>query len=99
MLEYDRIDISEGIDVNKLFNSRECSFFHFYYSLDKNFRYQRYFYDGCYDMSMKAVSINNLAIAYSRENAYRTIFAFMTLNEASNLIKNSSNLNNKRGVL
>ena len=30
MLEYDKIDISEGIDVNKSSNnSRECSFCHF----------------------------------------------------------------------
>ena len=49
---------------------------------------------------MKAVSLNNLAIVYSKGNAYRVIFNFMTLNEASNLIKSSSNLNNnKRGVL
>ena len=26
MLECDRIDLSEGIDVNKISNSRECSF-------------------------------------------------------------------------
>ena len=35
MLEYDRIDLSEGIDVNKTSNSRECSFCHYYYFLDK----------------------------------------------------------------
>ena len=31
MLEYDRIDLSEGIDVNKTSNSSECSFCHYYY--------------------------------------------------------------------
>ena len=31
MLEYNRIDLSEGIDVNKTGNSRECSFCHYYY--------------------------------------------------------------------
>ena len=30
MLEYDRIDLSKGIDVNKTSNSRECSFCHYY---------------------------------------------------------------------
>ena len=50
MLEYDRIDLSEGIDVNKTSNSRECSFFHYYYFLDKNFNYQKYLCDGCHDM-------------------------------------------------
>ena len=36
MLEYDGIDISEGIDVNKNKNiSRKCSLCKFYYFLDK----------------------------------------------------------------
>ena len=38
MLEYDRIDISEGIDIKKCKEtSRECSLCKFYYFLDKNF--------------------------------------------------------------
>ena len=48
---------------------------------------------------MKAVSINNLAIIYSRGDAYRVNFAFMAINEVSSLVKSSSNLINKRGVL
>ena len=37
MLEYDRIDISEGIDIKKCKEtSRECSLCTFYYFLDKN---------------------------------------------------------------
>ena len=39
MLEYERIDLSEGIDVNKTSNSRECSFCHYHYFLDINFNY------------------------------------------------------------
>ena len=97
MLEYDRIDISEGIDVNKSSNSRECSLCHFWYLIEKNFNYQKYLCNGCHDNSMKAVSIKNLAIIYSKENAYRVNFVFMTINGATKLI-NSSNLNNK-GVL
>ena len=37
MLEYDRIDISEGIDIKKCKGTcRECSLYKFYYFLDKN---------------------------------------------------------------
>ena len=42
MLEYNRIDISEGIDVNKTRKSRQCSLCKFYYFLNKNFNYQKY---------------------------------------------------------
>ena len=54
MLEYDRIDISEGINIKKCKEtSRECSLCKFYYFLYKNFNYGPYLCDGCYDMSIK----------------------------------------------
>ena len=31
MLEYDRIDISEGIEVNKTSASKECDIYHYWY--------------------------------------------------------------------
>ena len=36
MLKYDRIDISERIDVDKTNESRECKFCHYWYFLNKN---------------------------------------------------------------
>ena len=90
MLDYDRIDISEGIDINKCEEtSRECSICKFYYFLDKNFKYEPYLCDGYYDMSMKAVSMQNLTIINHNGNYYRVIFAFMSKKDASNLIKNA----------
>ena len=35
MLKYYRIDISEGIDVNKTDRSEECKFCHYWYFLNK----------------------------------------------------------------
>ena len=62
MLEYDRINISEGIDINKCEEtSRECSLCKFYYFLDKNVKYGPYLCGGCY-MFMKTVSSQNLTI-------------------------------------
>ena len=99
MLEYDRIDVSEGIDstCNKLV-SRECWLCHFWYYLDKNFNYQRYLCDGCHDMSMKANSMHNLAIAYNNGSSYRINFVFMSKNDALNLMKNALIID-KRGLL
>ena len=90
MLECDRIDISEDIDINKCEEtSRKFSLCKFYYFLDKNFKYGPYLCDDCYDMSMKAVSIPNLTIINYNGNYYRVIFTFMTKKDAYNLIKNA----------
>ena len=97
MLEYDRIDISEGIDNKKCKEtSKECSLCKFYYFLDKNFNYGPCLCNGCYDMSLKAISIQNLAIVYHGENAYRVNFAFMSKKDDFNLIKNSNIIHKKR---
>ena len=37
MLEYDRIDISEGININKTSASKECDMCHYWYFLNKGF--------------------------------------------------------------
>ena len=48
MLEYNRIDISEGIDINKCEEtSARCSLRNFYYFLDKNFSYGPFLCNGC----------------------------------------------------
>ena len=96
MLEYDRIDISEGIDINKCEEtSRGCSLCKFYYFLDKMFKYGPCLCDGCYDMSMKDVSMQNLAIINHNGNYSCVIFAFMTKKDAYNLIKNAIILGEK----
>ena len=99
MLEYDRINISEGIYINKCEEtSRECIFCKFYYFLDKNFKYGPCLCDGCYDMFMKTVSKQNVTIINHNGNYYRVIFAFMSKKDAYNLIKNAVILGEK-GIL
>ena len=99
MLEYSRIDISEGIDTNKCKHiSEKCSLCMFCYFLDKNFNYEPYLCDGCYDMSLKTISIKNLSIVYRGQQAYHINFASMSKNDAFNRIKNSVIID-KRGAL
>ena len=90
MLEYDKLDFSEGIDINKCEEtSRECNSCKFYYFLDKNFKHAPYLWGGCYNMSMKVVSTQNLTIINNNGNYYRVIFAFINKKDAYNLIKNA----------
>ena len=63
MLEYDRIDLSEGIDVKECDEmSKKCSLCKFYYFLNKNFNYQTYLCDGCHVVSIKATSMKETLI-------------------------------------
>ena len=84
MLEYDRIDIKKCKET-----SRESSLHKFYYFLDKNFNHGPYLCNGCYDMSLQAISMQNLAIINHNGNAYRVNFGFMRKKDAFNLIKNA----------
>ena len=39
MLYYDRIDVSEGIGVNKTSAWKECDICHYWYFLDREFKF------------------------------------------------------------
>ena len=98
MLEYDRIDISEGIDVNKTNLSKECDLCHYWYFKNIDFKYESYLCNGCHDLMQKAMSFNNVAVVYVKGNAYRINFWYMNKDDAIN-IRNGSNLDDKRSVL
>ena len=55
MLEYDRIDISERIDVNKTSLSKECDIFRYWYFKDVGFKYENYLCNGCHDLMQKDI--------------------------------------------
>ena len=74
MLEYDRIDISEGIDVNKTSLSKECDIFHYWYFKDIGFKYEHYLCNGCHDLMQKAMNFDNVAVFYVKGNACKVYF-------------------------
>ena len=98
MLEYDKIDISEGIDVNKTNVLRESNICHYWYFREVGLQYENYLCNGCHDLMQKAMSFNNIAIVYVKGSAYRINFWYMSKDNAINIM-NGSNLIDKRGVL
>ena len=98
MIEYGRIDISEGVDVNRTNLSKECDIFHYCHFKNIGFKYEPYLCNGCHDLMQKAMSFNNVAVIHVKGSAYRVIFWYMSKNDAINII-NGSNLVDKRGVL
>ena len=87
MLEYDRTDISEGIDVNKTNASKECDICHYWYFKDIDFKYELYLFNG---LMQKAMSFNDVAIVYVKGNTYRIHFWYMSKDNAISIINNSN---------
>ena len=67
MLKYDKIDITEGIDLNKTNKSKECMFCHYWYYLNKNFSYGPFTCDGCYDIVQRSTDFKNIASIYVKK--------------------------------
>ena len=97
-LEYDGINISEGIDVNKTSASKQCDICHYWYFKNIGFKYEPYLCNGCHDLMQKAKSFNDVAIVYVKGNAYRIHFWFLSKNDTINIM-NNYNLVDKMGVL
>ena len=74
MLAYERIDISDGIDVNKSDESRECTLCHYWYFLEKGFSYGLYRCDGCYNVTQKCNKLKNIAVILLKKSVYRICF-------------------------
>ena len=92
MLEYDRIDILEEIDINKTNARKECDICHYWYFLDINFNSEPYLCNGCHDLIQKALNFNDVAIVSIKGNH----FWYMSKNDTINIM-NNSNLNEKTG--
>ena len=56
MLYFDRIDVSERIDINEACASKECDICHYWYFLNKGFKFQPNVCNRCHDL---LVMMNN----------------------------------------
>ena len=62
MLYYHRIDVSEGIDVNKTSKSKESDICHFWHFLNKGFKFQTNVCNRCHDLLIMSMNLSNIAI-------------------------------------
>ena len=87
MLEYDRIDISEGIDNNKINASKTCDICHYWYFLGINFKYEPYLCTGCHDLIQKAMNFS-VAIVSVKGSDYKIHFWYTRKTDQINIMKN-----------
>ena len=72
-MQYDRIDVSERIDINKANESKECILCPYWYFKDISFKFQLYLRNGCHAVSMMAYEVKNIAILNAKGVDYRCI--------------------------
>ena len=70
-MQYDRIDVSEGIDINKTSESKKCMLCHYWYFKDVGYKFQPYACNGCHAVSMMIYELINIAILNAKGVDYR----------------------------
>ena len=98
MLYFNRIDVSEGIDVNKTSPSKERDICHYWYFLSKGCTFQSNVCDRCHDLLIMSMSLSDIAILNSKGSDYRYIISGISKNEVINLLQNVD-LTEKSGTL
>ena len=62
MVLYGRINVFEGIDINKTSASKDCDDCHFWYFLDKRYKFQPYVCNGCHDVLVMSMNLGDIPI-------------------------------------
>ena len=89
MLQYVKIDVSEGIHTNKTSASKECMLCHYWYFKDVGFKFEPHVCNKCHDVSMTAYELKNIAILNTKGADFRCVLWGISRGEAVNRLNNS----------
>ena len=78
MLQYERINFSEGIDINKSNKSKECVICHYWYFKDIGYRFEPYACDKCHTVSIIAYDLDDFMIVDIEGVDYRCFVCNMS---------------------
>ena len=97
MLRYQKIDVSEQIDINKTSASKECELCHYWFFKDIGFKFEEHVCNKCHDLSTMAYSLKNVAILSAKGATFRFLLMGISKNETLKRLNNSVTYD--RGVL
>ena len=97
MLQYHKINISKGIDVNKTNASKEPELCHYWFLKDIGFKCEEHVCNQCHDLLTIAYSLKDIAILNAKGATFRCILMGISKNEGLKRLNNS--IANDRGVL
>ena len=82
MLQYQKIDVSEGIDVNKSSASKECELCYYRCFKDVGFKFEEHVCNGRHDLLTMAHSLKNIAILSAKGTTFRCLLMGTSKSEA-----------------
>ena len=97
MLRYQKIDVSEQINVNKTSASKECELCHCWFFKDIGFKFEEHVCNKCHDLLTIAYSLKDIAILNAKGATFRCILMGISKNEGLKRLNNSVTYD--RGVL
>ena len=97
MLRYQKIDVSEGIDINKTNASKEYELCHYWFFKDIGFKFEEHVCNKCHDLLTIAYSLKDIAILNAKGATFRCILMGISKNEGLKRLNNS--ITYDRGVL
>ena len=89
MLQYEIVDVSEGIDVNKTSVLKECELCHYWFFKDIGFKFEEHVCNGCHDLLTMAYSLENIGILSAKGATFSCILWFISRNERLRTLSNS----------
>ena len=89
MLQYERIDVSGGIGVNKTSLSKEYMLCHYWYFKDVGFKFEAHVCNKCHNVLMTAYELKNIAILNVKGVDFRGILWGISWDEAVKRLNNS----------
>ena len=99
MLQYQKINISEGIDVNKTNESKECELCYYSFFRDVGFKFEKYVCNGCHDLLTMTYSLRNVAILSAKGATFRCVLMSISKNGLKGLKRLNNSVIYDRGVL
>ena len=67
MLQYEKIDVSEGIETSKTSASKECMLFHYWYFKNVGFKFEAHVCNKYHNILMTAYELKKTAILNVKE--------------------------------
>ena len=97
MLQYHKIDVSEGIAVDKTSASKECKLCRYWFFKDIGFKFEENVCNKRHDLLTIAYYLKDIATLNAKVNTFRCILMGISKNEGLKRLNNSVTYD--RGVL